>query len=59
MDVSEPLKINILAIQGSTLGLTLFLCYINAFFNSHFTMFFFGDNTTCLGKDKNLERPDH
>ncbi len=47
---SEPFKINILVIQGSTLGLTLF-----ALSMTFYTLFFFKDNTTCLGIDKNLK----
>jgi len=46
----------ILDAPRSTLGPILFLCYMNDFFtaNSSFSVLF-ADDTTCLGKDKNLK----
>jgi hypothetical protein len=52
---SDSKEINISVIQGSILGPILFLCYINDFWTA--TSLFsalFADDTTCLGKGKNL-----
>ena len=51
---SEKL-INISVLQGSILGPTLFLCYINDLFSiTNLATFLFADDTSCLAENKNL-----
>jgi hypothetical protein len=52
---SELISLDISVIKGSTLGLILFLCYINDFWTatSLFSVLF-ADDTTCLAKGFNL-----
>ena len=53
--LSSEKSINISVLQGSILGPTLFLCYINDLFTvTNLATFLFADDTSCLAEHNNL-----
>ena len=54
--LSSEKSINISVLQGSILGPTLFLCYINDLFTvTNLATFLFADDTSCLAEHNNLQ----